>query len=64
MVQQALFVEVFSGEGHLCAAAARAGFTAVPWDIVLGDQYDLLHQRNRGNLIRLCLAASYVHMGV
>eukprot|EP00973_Karenia_brevis_P070286 9769894-Karenia_brevis.AAC.1 len=43
---------------------AAAGFTVVPWDFIYGNQFDLLQQQGRKSLLRLCLSADCVHMGM
>ena len=36
-----VFIEIFSGTGHLGAAVARAGWATLLWDVSLGPEYDL-----------------------
>ncbi|CAK0799814.1 unnamed protein product [Prorocentrum cordatum] len=41
LLSERVFVEVFSGGGHLSEAIPGAGVTALLWDISLGENYDL-----------------------
>jgi hypothetical protein len=62
-MKQFLFIEFFSGSGHLSRAFFEAGFTVIQWDILLGEQYNLLVHRNRQSLRRLIGHAAAVHFG-
>ena len=42
MIREMLFVEVFSGTGHLSRAFADVGFMVIQWDIIFGSPYDLM----------------------
>ncbi|CAK0827935.1 unnamed protein product [Prorocentrum cordatum] len=46
-----VFVEVFSGGGHLSDAISGVGEAALLWDICLGENYDLRCKRNRHLLL-------------
>ena len=59
-----IFVEVFAGCGRMSRAAAAQGFTVVAWDILYSTSHDLTFRRNRVMLLRLCLSAAYVHLGI
>ncbi|CAK0834874.1 unnamed protein product, partial [Prorocentrum cordatum] len=41
LLSERVFVEVFSGSGHLSESISRVGVTALLWDISLGESYDL-----------------------
>jgi hypothetical protein len=42
-----VFLEVFSGTGKLSAAVSERGLPTLLWDITLGEEYDLMRNRNR-----------------
>ena len=60
-----IFLEVFSGSGHLSSAMKRRGFLVLRWDILNGESWDLLLRKNQ-QLIRGWLAEGVVaaiHIG-
>ena len=46
-----VYLELFSGSGHLSAALARAGCYVLLWDIQLGEAYDVRVRKNRSMLL-------------
>ena len=46
-----VYLEFFSGSGHLSAALARAGCYVLLWDIQLGEAYDVRVRKNRSMLL-------------
>ncbi|CAK0871903.1 unnamed protein product [Prorocentrum cordatum] len=47
LLSERVFVEAFSGSGHLSEAISRVGVTALLWDTSLGESCDLRCKRNR-----------------
>jgi hypothetical protein len=63
-LRQAMFVEVFAGCARLSKAFAARGFIVVAWDILYSPLHDLTLREARVGLVRLCLAADIVWLGI
>ena len=45
-----VFIEIFSGSGHLASAVSKLGGPVLLWDMTLGAEYDLTVPQNQSKL--------------